>query len=75
MELLRPLTTLQQSYDFYDTDKSGSIDMNEFTNALHRNGYMFPPSVCQTIFNSADADHSNSMELDEFIQVFPSSLG
>ena len=67
--LLQEIWQWKAAFDFYDTDKGGFLDQNEFANALVKIGYQFPPEVVNTIFISSDDDHSGTLELDNFIKI------
>ncbi|KAK8805501.1 hypothetical protein WA158_002157 [Blastocystis sp. Blastoise] len=68
--LLKEIWQWKAAFDFYDTDKGGFLDKNEFIQALIKIGYNFPQPIMETMFKSADEDQSGSLELDNFIKIF-----
>ena len=81
--------SLQNAFDFFDSDKSGAIDFQELQEALVQIGFVHPllfthriqlsPGTFQTVFFASDIDRSGSIQLDQFIKVdvkrdFPCSL-
>ena len=71
--------TIQNAFDYFDTDKSGAIDFQELQEALVQIGQGYQlllmlriqlsPSTFQTVFFSSDIDRSGSIQLDQFIKV------
>lgn len=69
----------KEAFDYFDTDKSGSIDFGELQQALIMIGYIsarqvtpsinLSPTTYQTVFFSSDTDRSGSISMDEFIKV------
>ena len=67
--LLDEVWRWKDAFDFFDTDKSGSIDFQELQQALSRIGIDLSPTTFQTVFFSSDTDRSGSISMDEFIKL------
>ena len=77
--LIDEVWRLKEAFDYFDTDKSGSIDFGELQQALIMIGYIsarqvtpsinLSPTTYQTVFFSSDTDRSGSISMDEFIKV------
>lgn len=59
----------KEAFDYFDTDKSGSIDFGELQQALIMIGINLSPTTYQTVFFSSDTDRSGSISMDEFIKL------
>lgn len=69
----------KEAFDYFDTDKSGSIDFGELQQALIMIGLRLSwwvicsvnlsPTTYQTVFFASDTDRSGSISMDEFIKV------
>ena len=60
---------MRELFQMYDTDKSGSLSVRELIAAMTATG-TFTRQEVQRIFNTADVDHSNEMDLAEFKSAF-----
>ena len=77
--LLDEVWRWKDAFDFFDLDKSGSIDFQELQQALAMIGYLLlrqiissvflSPTTFQTVFFSSDTDRSGSISMDEFIKL------
>ena len=59
----------KEAFDYFDTDKSGSIDFGELQQALIMIGVNLSPTTYQTVFFASDTDRSGSISMDEFIKL------
>jgi len=58
----------KRCFDSFDTDRSGSIDMNELHRAFTTFGYRLSPAFCQIVVCRFDRRGQNSIQFDDFIQ-------
>ena len=63
------LTQWRASFDMFDTDRSGSIDVGELATALGACGYKLSTPVVQLMMRQHDADGSGTISFDEYIQL------
>jgi len=63
------LDDLRELFDFYDEDRSGSIDQGELADLLAQMGQQKSPEEVERLFRLMDADQSNSVEFEEFAVV------
>lgn len=54
------------AFEQFDTDKNGSLDINEFTKALEFLKLNYPADKIKQIFQSLDIDNSGNITIDEF---------
>ena len=59
----------RDAFCFFDSDRSGRLDYQEFSNALLRIGYRFPPQLVTLIFSNLDSNHAGYLDLDAFIKA------
>ncbi|KAI3875765.1 hypothetical protein MKX03_023688 [Papaver bracteatum] len=58
---------LQQMFNNMDTDRSGTITIEELKNGLHRLGSKLTESEIKQLMDAADVDQSGSIDYHEFI--------
>jgi Ca2+-binding EF-hand superfamily protein len=63
------LTNVQQSFEFFDKDRSNSLNYEEISNALQHAGYKLDPPALRVIFNRFDPSRSGSLQLTEFLAL------
>ncbi|KAK8793033.1 hypothetical protein WA588_006328 [Blastocystis sp. NMH] len=67
--LLDEVWRWKDAFDYFDMDKSGSIDFQELQQALAMIGIHLSPTTFQIVFFSSDTDRSGSISIDEFIKL------
>jgi hypothetical protein len=60
----------QQAFQMYDTDRSGTIDMNEFASALGYLGLQISREDAGAIFCIIDSDGNGTLSMTEFIEHY-----
>jgi centrin-1 len=60
---------IKEAFDNYDTDKSGSISINELKDALCGMGIDAKAETLVAMMNEIDKDKSGSIDFDEFFDV------
>ena len=60
---------MKASFEYFDTDRGGTLDLNELTQALHRSGYQLSQYAIQGIVQRFDIDRSGSFSYDEYIGI------
>eukprot|EP00768_Dysnectes_brevis_P004997 gnl/Dysnectes_brevis/360_a399_9365.p1 GENE.gnl/Dysnectes_brevis/360_a399_9365~~gnl/Dysnectes_brevis/360_a399_9365.p1 ORF type:complete len:148 (+),score=33.67 gnl/Dysnectes_brevis/360_a399_9365:34-444(+) len=60
---------LKESFDHFDTDKSGHIDFTEFKHALSSLGKQATDEELRALFEAADTDKSNTIDFEEFVAI------
>jgi len=69
-ELWKYLGQWRQTFDRYDTDRSGNISQQELSAALQQMGYSgFSPQFIQTLYKKYDFDKSGSLQFDGFVHA------
>eukprot|EP00746_Dinoflagellata_sp_MGD_P079768 gnl/MRDRNA2_/MRDRNA2_31919_c0_seq1.p1 gnl/MRDRNA2_/MRDRNA2_31919_c0~~gnl/MRDRNA2_/MRDRNA2_31919_c0_seq1.p1 ORF type:complete len:562 (-),score=106.72 gnl/MRDRNA2_/MRDRNA2_31919_c0_seq1:28-1650(-) len=63
------LKAQKKKFKVIDTDGTGSLDVNELSNAFHANGIPLPPAAVVEIGKQYDQDNSGAIEFDEFLQM------
>jgi hypothetical protein len=58
----------------FDTDNSGEIDLNEFTQGLHEFGVELWAAEVEELFQLADLDGSGSISLPELVELIKGQL-
>lgn len=58
----------KRCFDSFDTDRSGTIDVDELHRALTAFGYRLSPSFCQILICRFDRHGQNNIQFDAFIQ-------
>jgi hypothetical protein len=61
---------LEGAYSFFDTDGSGSIDLEEFERGLSKVDLGLSRAQIVDLMNSIDQDKDGRIELDEFVARF-----
>ena len=65
------LGILRETFIEMDTDKSGSIDIDEFYNAMRKLGKRrISKKKAATMFHKVDVDDSGEIDFDEFVDAF-----
>ena len=68
------LTTLVlsslSSFDVLDLDKSGSLNVEEVRQLMHRMDPKFPMSEIRLLMKFVDVDEDGQVSLDEFKRIF-----
>jgi Ca2+-binding EF-hand superfamily protein len=62
------LASWRTLFDRFDTDRSGNISLDEFTNALTAFGYRLSPEFVRFLFAQYDKHRSNQLSFDLFGQ-------
>ncbi|KAI8476982.1 MAG: EF-hand [Monoraphidium minutum] len=63
------LTNVQQSFDFFDQDRTNSLSLEEISNALSHAGYQLDKPALQAVFRRFDPARSGSLGLAEFLAL------
>uniref|UniRef100_A0A7S0RDI4 EF-hand domain-containing protein n=1 Tax=Chlamydomonas leiostraca TaxID=1034604 RepID=A0A7S0RDI4_9CHLO len=63
------LTSVSQSFQYFDQDRSGSLAGAEVHRALQHAGFQLDDAVVQVMMKKHDPDRSGSMSLPEFIKM------
>ena len=66
---------IKEAFDNYDTDKSGSISINELKDALLGMGIDAKASTLVAMMNEIDKDKSGTIDFDEFFNVITFQMG
>ncbi|KAJ9467944.1 putative calmodulin-like protein 2 [Diplonema papillatum] len=79
-EGMRPLTNdqieaLRECFNTFDTDNSGSIDVQELGNVFSSFGQDLNDAEIQSMINEVDADGSGEIEFEEFLLLMMSNFG
>jgi Ca2+-binding EF-hand superfamily protein len=66
-------------FDLFDADESGDLTINEVVNALmnHGDGILgrfLSPADVKKLFKKFDFDHSDSLDREEFVELFHEML-
>ena len=77
---IRPLTNeqieaFQECFNTFDTDGSGSIDVDELGEVFSSFGHDYSPEEIQAMINEVDADQSGEIEFEEFLLLMMSNFG
>lgn len=62
------LDELEASFDHFDTDNNGRIDLHEFLALMAALDEDMSTAEARLGFSEVDGDHDGSIDLDEFIQ-------
>lgn len=60
---------LKRAFKHFDTDSSGTVDMDEFARAMERFGIDLPRGKAQELFMHYDDDGSGNLSYEEFSEV------
>lgn len=60
----------RQAFQFYDRDRSGTIDANEFYQALVFLHLNISPETSRAIFDMVDGDRNGRINIDEFTAYY-----
>jgi centrin-1 len=66
---------IKEAFDNYDTDKSGSISINELKEALLGMGIDAKASTLVAMMNEIDKDKSGNIDFEEFFNVITFQMG
>jgi centrin-1 len=66
---------IKEAFDNYDTDKSGSISINELKDALLGMGIDAKASTLVAMMNEIDKDKSGTIDFEEFFNVITFQMG
>ena len=69
---LEDVKQIKEAFDLFDNDKSGSIDSKELKEALKNIGLTTENATLNNIMESLDADHSGTVDFDEFFDLLSS---
>eukprot|EP01059_Diplonema_ambulator_P036090 TRINITY_DN8850_c0_g1_i2.p1 TRINITY_DN8850_c0_g1~~TRINITY_DN8850_c0_g1_i2.p1 ORF type:complete len:192 (+),score=56.37 TRINITY_DN8850_c0_g1_i2:52-627(+) len=77
---MRPLSNsqieaLQECFNTFDTDGSGSIDVHELGNVFSSFGQNLSPDEIAAMIQEVDADGSGEIEFEEFLLLMMSNFG
>ena len=65
---------LHDAFNKYDTDKSGLVDITEFSNMLQSLNVIVPTNILSDVFNFFDVKKTGTMSYEDFFDIFfPSS--
>ena len=59
---------IKKAFDSYDSDKSGTIEMNELNHLAIDLGQEFDDEELAEAFQALDSDGSGKIEFDEFLR-------
>lgn len=60
---------LSDIFDKIDSNKNGSIDLNELDRALNTSNFRFSKSQLRAMMKKADVDHDGQISREEFINI------
>lgn len=60
---------MKQGFEFVDTDKSGTLSLDEISRALAQSGYRIAPTVLQKVFYSLDTQKKGYLNFDGYIEL------
>lgn len=63
------LVELQEAFAYFDYDGNGALDMREATQVIQSMGYNPTWAEMQRKFESADTDHSGTLDFFEFCET------
>lgn len=63
---------LQEAFNHFDTDKSGTIDTQEIVHAMTKIGQKLTPKQAKDFVKAADADGDGEINYEEFVNVLTS---
>lgn len=63
------LTNVQQSFEFFDRDRSNSLNYEEIRSALQHAGYSLDDPALRVVFNRFDPSRSGALCLPEFLAL------
>ncbi|GIQ90625.1 hypothetical protein KIPB_013486, partial [Kipferlia bialata] len=63
------IAQLQQRFAAVDTDRGGSIDVQELQRAFSAAGHVFPESTARRLLMMFDRDRTGTVGFDEFCQM------
>jgi centrin-1 len=66
---------IKEAFDNYDTDKSGTISINELKEALLGMGIDAKASTLVAMMNEIDKDKSGNIDFEEFFNVITFQMG
>ena len=64
------IASYQVMFEKYDTDKNGSIDIEELNEMLKSCGITMTQDELQDIIAEFDTDNNGSIDFEEFVQIF-----
>ncbi len=62
-------TYLKSVFQFFDSDRSGRMEFNEFNHAMVKLGYQFNQQIITLIFTNLDQNRAGFLDLDGFIKA------
>ncbi len=62
--------SLEEAFRQFDTDSSGGLSRDQFSQALEAIGMRFDAESAARLFGAVDADSSDSIKWDEFVRAF-----
>eukprot|EP00775_Hariotina_reticulata_P010919 gene10918-11074_t len=63
------LTNVQQSFEFFDKDRSNTLNYDEISCALQHAGYKLDHTALKVVFNRFDPSRSGCLQLTEFLAL------
>eukprot|EP00882_Tetradesmus_deserticola_P017492 GHRQ01018736.1.p1 GENE.GHRQ01018736.1~~GHRQ01018736.1.p1 ORF type:complete len:115 (+),score=46.06 GHRQ01018736.1:929-1273(+) len=57
------------SFEYFDKDRSNSLNYNEIQCALQHAGYKLDPPALKVVFNRFDPSRSGALQLTEFLAL------
>lgn len=63
------LTNVQRSFEYFDTNRRGSLGLDKIQQALSHAGYNLDDRVLQTVFQRFDPSKSGHLQLTEFLAL------
>ncbi|PNW85918.1 hypothetical protein CHLRE_03g200050v5 [Chlamydomonas reinhardtii] len=63
------LVNIQNSFAYFDADRSRTLQTNEVQQALNHAGFRLDPPVLAAMMSRHDPDNSGTLSLDEYIRM------
>ena len=60
---------MKSVFQFFDSDRSGRMEFNEFNHAMVKLGYQFNQQIITLIFTNLDQNRAGFLDLDGFIKA------
>merc|ERR1719181_735538 len=69
------IAEIQEAFNIFDVDQSGSIDYRELKAAMKALGVVVKKDELKKMITDVDADGSGSVEFPEFLQMMTAKMG
>lgn len=67
------MALLRRSFNFFDKDGSGTIDIQELSQAFRQMGRNLPDETLQKLIDMVDKDKSGTIDFDEYVLAYNAS--